>query len=99
LEYQLQQLEHNKQLFISLDANDATCFAVNFRSARAAWASRPHISTESISAGRKGEVVSTIQFNPTVPTPDQWPWVPRALVTYVDDPREEMIEMRAPMFL
>lgn len=96
IEYQLQQLGHNNQLFISLDADDSTCFAVNFRSTIAAWCSKPHISIESVSAGRKSEVVSTIRFNPT---PSQIPWIPKALVTYAGDSKERTMEMKAPLSL
>jgi hypothetical protein len=62
-EYQLRQMGHNNQLFISLDANDAACFAVRFRSKFAAMKSQPHISIEKILAGRERVVVSSIRFN------------------------------------
>jgi hypothetical protein len=63
LEYQLRQTGHNNQLFLSLDANDAACFAVRFRSKIAAMKSQPHISIEKILAGEEREVVSSIRFN------------------------------------
>jgi hypothetical protein len=96
LEYQLRQLEHSNQLFTSLDADDATCFAVCFRSTTAAMRSKPHISIEKVLAGREREVVSSIRFNPG---PTKVPWVPRAFVTYANEKRQETMQMKSPLSL
>lgn len=94
LEYQLQQLEHNNQLFISLDADNATCFAVCFRSTIAAMFSKPHMSIEKVLAGKESEVVASIRFNST-----EMPYVPRAFVTYADEERQETMQMISPLSL
>jgi len=99
IEYQLRQLENKKQLFISLDPDNSTCFAVNFRSTISAFLSKPHISIETILAGRHNTVVSSIKFNsPATKQPP--PWVPTAVVSYIDKPgQEETMELKAPLSL